>query len=410
MEVLVRLARGRPGRTHALLAICCALGVSSPWRAADAMDGDRLQLRVSTTLTHDDNLYRQSNNYRQGSAVIGDRILTDQVGVRLDVPYSRQRFLVDLSAAQNRFARSSALDNTGENALGEWDWGVGNDWSGSVQAIQNRALSNLAYVSFNTRNIYTQRNLTASADYLLDARYRLQGQLGTGSVTNSDVLKFNDTRQRFAQLGIQYLTPSGNALGVRTRIEDDTLPNNTALLVERVDNSYRDAILESYFDWRTSGVSRFSGHLGITHRGYNEFTDRNFNGVTGRVQYDWTPNDVSAMTAGLERTLYGILDLQSQFVITHGLDLKATWIPSPKITAQAGVYYSKSDFGGDAVTVSLQGAQRRDSNRGMNIGVNYDIRRWARLGLNYQYSERTSSLQFADYVDHTVSLSAQLNF
>lgn len=401
---------GRARWARVWLVICCAVGASLPWRAADAMDGDRLQLRVSTTLAYDDNLYRQSNSYRQGSAVIGDHVLTDQVGVRLDVPYSRQRFLVDLSAAQNRFARSSTLDNTGENALGEWDWGVGNDWSGSVQATQNRALSNLAYVSFNVRNVYIQRGLTASADYALDARYRLQGQLGTGSVTNSDVLKANDTRQRFGQLGAEYVTPSGNSLGVRTRVEDDTLPNNTALLLERVDNSYRDAILESYFDWRTSGVSRFSGHLGITHRGYSEFTDRNFTGVTGRVQYDWTPNDVSSVAAGIERTLYGILDLQSQFVITQGLDVKATWMPSPKITAQAGVYFSKGDFGGDPVTVSLQGAQRRDTNRGMNVGVNYDIRRWARLGLNYQYSERSSSLQFSDYVDHTVSLSAQLNF
>lgn len=382
---------------------------------AGAFEGDRVQLRASSTITYDDNLFKIAPNVtpqQVGATSRSDRIWSNLLGLRLDLPYSRQRFILDASVSDNRFAKANLLNNTGDSLLGEWDWGYMNAWTGTVQATQNRSLASFLYLQSNLRNIISQRGLSASADYALDARVKLQSAVGVASYTNSaDIRKPNDYYQHYLQLGAAYVTPPGNSIGGRLRVEKDSLPNYAPSLSLLEDNSFRDTTLESYFDWRLNGVSKFSGHAGLTHRDYNQVSSRNFTGPTGRVQYDWTPNDLASVAAGIERTLYGTMDLASQFVVSQGLDVRAQWIPTPKIAATASLTYSKADFGGDAVTLAFQGGvQRHDTNRGFGLGVNYEMQRWAKLGLNYQFSDRSSNLSNIDFTDHTVMLNLLLSF
>jgi hypothetical protein len=108
------------------------------------------------------------------------------VGLRADVPYSRQRFQADVNVYDNIYSRFHDLSYVGGSGRAAWLWQVGDDLSGDLGVSLSRSLQNYSYTS-----ISTQRNIVDNVNYYFDPRYRfapnfeLQAGLGYQTARNS---------------------------------------------------------------------------------------------------------------------------------------------------------------------------------------------------------------------------------
>ncbi|HBA09745.1 MAG TPA: hypothetical protein DCW48_09485, partial [Methylotenera mobilis] len=84
-----------------------------------ADEQDALNFSAGAAVTFDDNLFRlpDSADTRQsiGKSSRSDRILITNAGIKIDKPYSLQRFQLDLNLIDNRYDTNSYLDYTAFN-------------------------------------------------------------------------------------------------------------------------------------------------------------------------------------------------------------------------------------------------------------------------------------------------------
>ena len=403
---------GTPARFVAVAAL--ALAAWAPL-SGHALEGDRYTLKASESFYTDSNLFRIPDSIDPrsfGASSRGDQFSTTSVGAKIELPYSRQRFLFDLNVSDTRFKTYTNFDNVGRDLTGSWFWSAGNDLTGEARLYEQRTLANLAFIQSNIANITTLHDEFVSAYYSLDARTRLETSVQFEQFSNDAfVRKFNDYHRDTETLGVRYTVPSGNFYGAQLRVDNTSFPYRQFIQNQLTDNAFRDSALQAFFDWRLTGVSKVSGQVGVTQRSYSDLSSRNFTGITGNVAYDWMLTPSVDLTASLERAVGAILDVRSQFVLSNILKLGATWTSTPKISVQGNLQYSQNKFDGDPISQQLAGLQREEfTDSHLALGLRYELARFASLGGGMQLERRSANVSNVDYSDRLFYLNLQLAF
>ena len=399
---------------HPLVVLACAAAVSSPLQA---LNDDKLFLRGTTSINYDSNVFRIAddisddiaNRFLQGKDR-SDLIWGLGAGVRLDLPVSRQRFRADLSATQYKYSEFDQLDYTAYGLRGIWDWRVGNDWYGQVNvgARQTRQTYSTDIGAFIPR-LYRTYDGLVDVRYTLTARWELQTSVSAYETDyKDDMFRFDDFEYRAANIGASYRTPLGNSTGVRLRYEEGQWPNRPPAPPSVFDNEYTQYTVSAVIDWRLTGKSRLYGDAGYTFREGDAASNRDFDGPSGRLSYEYSLTGKSTLRGSLYQTRGAVDEFTATYIKTTGLDLSYLQQLTGKITLQATASYREQDYLGESLVPGAQ--QRRDELTTLGLGASYQATRTLSFSAGAQYDERSSNIPFGDYDVYTLSLSAGIEF
>jgi hypothetical protein len=398
-----------------------ALGLAAVSSEAVALNNDMVLLRATAGATYNSNVLGVSNELspRQVGQLLGGRsegawILDYGAGVRCDLPVSRQRFQFDLSATRYDYSQYNELNYTGYAARGRWDWRVGNDWWGQINAgaTQTRQIYQSG-IAVNVPALVKTYDELADAHYALSPRWELSGSLSaTQSRYASTGLQSGDVNVTDESVGVMFRTPLGNGTGLRLTFEQGEWPNLPPLGtpgaagVVQVDNTYTQFTLALVLDWQLTGRSHLSGNIGYTARTQLSIGRSNVaEGPSGTLTYDYSLSGKSRLQASLYQTFGPLPDPTASYVKTTGLDLTYKYQASAKTTLQASITGQKIDY------LGVPSAQQRKDNYGIvGFGATYQATRTLNFSAGAQYQNRNSNIPLAAYDVYTVYINANVEF
>jgi exopolysaccharide biosynthesis operon protein EpsL len=371
---------------------------------AQARQGDTLQGFVSYTATYDSNIFRtasgeQSDIYHQLGA-----------GLLLDWKESRQQVTGRVSASKTRFSDLSVLDYNGYDFQGQWNWQLGNHLSGQLGYTASRSLGSFVDSTVGlTQNTVDRSRKFVNGSYQFHPRWRINAAVDSDKLEyGADSQDDSDRTLDAAELGADYLTPKGSRLGMFVKVIDGKYPNRQVLPFPftTVDNSFEQREIGLRTFWAYDGKLTFSGRAGQAQREHDEVPQRDFTGLTGRVDATWQATGKLRIGGAIYRDIGAVEDIYSSYSVNDGIRITPSWQISSKLALDAQAYVERRSFEGDPFSI---GIHRQDDAHGYSLSLNYQPKTWASLGMSVQSGSRDSNLA-NDFSYRSVSLSAQLVF
>ena len=414
---------GSPRRARSWLrslgAAILLIGGLTPATDANALWGDRLELFVSEAVIHDDNVFRISSQSDPavvlGSSSKADTYRTTSLGFNLDVPVSRQRFQGGLTLNNTNYDRFTALNFDGHDGRAVWQWQTGNELGGQLGYTETLALSSLANIGSGgvqggTPNPLKTQRTFFNAAYMLTPRWRLQGEVSRFEQSNElPALQVNDVSIDGTDLTASYVTPANNQIGLNMRVEEARFPNDQIVAGRVIDNAYRQQGVAVVAEWTLTGHSHVIGRAGRIDRHYQQLSERDFNGPTYRLTYDWTPTSKFLLTAVAQHEISPYEQVNTSFVLVEGIALRSTLRLTEKIGISGSLEYSDREYLGDP-RLLLGVMPPSERLRVAAVTASYRPLRTVTLEMNWRHESRSSTIPFGDYLVDIVSVSARLGF
>lgn len=396
------------------LAIASLAGASN----AAAFFDDRLQVYVGESVTRDSNVFRISDganaNATIGSSERSDTFHATTVGVNLDTPISRQRVQAGIEWSQVRFNRFTSLDHLDRNAHLNWLWQAGDPWSGALGYTETQTLASFANFNGAQPNPLNTKVLTASANYLLDVHWQLQGLASEMRQRNAlDTRVANDVDITTGQLGVNYISTAGNRIGVAVRQDDGHYPNAQAVGAQLISNDYTQRSVGALTDWTITAKSHLAARIDHVERDFEQFSGRNYRGTTYRAAYDWTATPKFTLTAVGQRDISASEDLQTSIVLVKGVSLTPSYAISEKLRLTATLAASDREYLGDPGAVLGGGSTfvgRVDKVHAASLSLSYQPLRALTVLFSAQHETRSSNVPLADYTANIINASARYAF
>jgi len=428
--------------TAVAVAFCAAPAVSQAYMTTDdliwpdsgaypaypapAPDGHVVHAWVSGGYYHDDNLFRLSGSVNPvpllGRSDKSDNITRLGLGLKADVPVSRQHLVLEAQMDSYHYDHFSLLNNTAYSASGTWQWQYGNDWNGTAGIGSRRFLGGFGELQAPAKDMVTETHTYGSAAYALTARYKLRGALDyynySHDLPGANILD-NDVTS--GTVGVDYVTPELNSLGLQIKYSDGNYQNSQLVGATLVDNRYNETETSAVAHWVVSGKSTIDARLGYTSRKHKAIAARDFGGATGSLNYTLQVGSKTALIASAYRELkayealpgsfaptYG--DFTAAYVLSNGLSFGPRWAPTATIVLQAQFLYEKRDFKGDPSTTLLGTPEREDTYRGTQLSVGYRPIPRAQLSLSWEHGNRSSNLFGRDFIFNAWYANAKYTF
>lgn len=384
--------------------------------ALSSADGDdTLQPFVAETVSYDDNLFRLTDKADPERFLPAGSSKTDvinqlSVGGKIHYALSRQTFLIDLRVDDNRFLNNEDLNNISTKDLATWKWVLGSQLSGNLGYGYERSLGSFAYNQTFRKDIISENEAFFDLNYAWHPRWKLTAGARWHESTHSNKARaLLDRESATGQIGLNYVTPSNNSIGVEYKFTAVDLPNRQPSPIELIDNRYQVQTISAILAWNFTERMRLDGKFGYTSLQNDQFDERDFGGETWRLNLAWAP------TAKTQLTLAGWRELQpsqlvfASYVVSKGVSLTPAWSPTAKLTVEAKLSYDDRAYAGDpGLFPGL--AARHDELLSGQLAVIYAALRNTEINLAYVAEQRDSTQKFWSYSDNSVFASAKLKF
>jgi exopolysaccharide biosynthesis operon protein EpsL len=378
-------------------------------------DESKVRFSVFGGVTYDSNPFRLSDSTDPqtaiGSTSKSDTVYRAGAGLKADLPFSRQRVLLDLQAANVNYHTFDVLDHTEYRASGAWNWQAGDQWGGAVGYSQRQFLANLADIQAPVKDRITENRAFAGGGFRFTPRWRLRGALDWIKWDHSDPTRDTlDASIPSATIGLDYVTPLGNSVGVQTRYSVGDYPNRQVVAGSQVDNSYTELESSAVMRWTFTSKSIFDARAGYTSRRQDQVPQRDFDGFTGRASYDWLIGAKTLLDFSVWREIRSTEDVSASYILSEGWSIGPAWSPTSKMVLQAKYIREDRDYKGDPGFVLSGGPPREDTFRGVSLTFGYTPRRNIQLSLSAEGGDRESNVLGADYDYSAVSANVRLLF
>ncbi|MDO9206489.1 XrtB/PEP-CTERM-associated polysaccharide biosynthesis outer membrane protein EpsL [Methylotenera sp.] len=388
-----------------LLSLCLPTFLIFPMAHAD--ENDPINFIAGISRVHDNNLFRESTMERS------DNITTAYAGVRLDKQYSMQRFKADFTLTAYRYQKYDVLDFDAKDYKGAWLWKLTPYLSGTLSADRKQQLTtfedyrNLSVVTL--QNVRVSENQHFEADFSPHGIWHLLGGATRSTQSNSKTFQAEDSFTMNAlDAGVKYDFRSGSSITLmgherRGNYEDRTI--NTATLF---DTKFDESEAEAKLSWLISGKSQVNARAAYVTRNHDNFSQRDYSGVVGRVDYRWMPAGKLSITASASSDLSSFQTDYSSYTRNNTLSISPVYALSDKISMRATASASERTFLGE-VGISINNG-RVDTSKSISLGVDWTPLRSVTIGANLARSSRSSNLAGFDFTDTTAGLNANLFF
>jgi len=372
-----------------------------------------VQAFVSGGLYHDSNLFRLSDGANT-QALLGTTQRSDDIrrfgaGLKADLRFSQQHLLLNARIDDYRYSRFSFLDHTGYNADATWRWRAGRLWSGNVGYARRRLLSAFGVLQAPVRDMITETHAFANANRMLSPRWRVRGGVDRYgyNYSNPQVTTSLD-RSTAVTVGGDYVTPQENSVGAQEKYTVGRYAGTPGF--GGLDNRFHESELSAVASWRVTGKSQFVGRIGYTNRKHEQLSERDYHGVTGRLDYAWTPGAKTLLNFAAWRELEAIENALANYALSQGVSFGPHWAPTLRTVVQANVFRLKREYLGDAALLPAGTPERVDTVRGANLSFGYSPRRFLRVSLGLERGTQGSNYAGGDYTYDLVSANARFLF
>ena len=389
-----------------------------------------VQFSVSGGLYHDSNVFRLSDGAPSPAGVTSrsDTIYRVGLGLKADLPVSRQHLLLNANINSYSYDRYSQLDNVAYDAGAAWRWQAGSRLSGDVGYRRQRYLGDLGEVQATIKDQVTQDRFYASAGYLMTPRWRVRGAADWYKWDHSDAARnVLDLRVSSTTVGLDYITPANNSIGGQFKYSHGDYPNPQVFNGTAVSNDYDEYETSAVLHWVLTGKSTLFARLGYTKREHDQVPARDFGGATGRLSLDWAPGGKTLINASVWREIYsveergtlgegGLDQADASYVVSTGASIGPAWAPTAKLVFQGKVVHEKRKYQGSpgltfgVAPVVGTGEHREDTFNGLRLSAGYTPIRALRLSLSAEHGKRDSNAFLRDYDYNLISANARFQF
>jgi exopolysaccharide biosynthesis operon protein EpsL len=382
--------------------------------AALADEFDTVNFNAGYTRLTDDNVFRLSGaadpNRVIGSPSKSDTIQVMSAGVRINKPYSLQRFELGLNLVDYKYSRFNFLSFTARNYDAAWRWSLTPKLTGNATMTRRQTLTSFADFSGFVRNMRTDENTRLDAQYHIDGTLRALGSVYEYKGTNSQLFVADfDNKVTNVELGIGNAFTSGSYAQFVVRKGDGLFfKRPQPIPASLFDTKFQQTEFEGRLRWIVTGKSIVTTRLAWVERKHANFQQRDYSGWASNVDVDWGVTAKTRLTIGYARELASFVQASSSYTVANRLFAGPTWEVSPKILARARYEYSVRDFAGP-VAVTAQN-DRVDTIKSMSLGVDWQPTRNFTFSGSLQNDKRSSNLPGLDFKSTTATLAAQMTF
>lgn len=390
---------------------------------------DPLNFVFGADVRYEDNLFRVDEDTSLGEASKHDIAHTYSAGIKLDKLYSLQRFQVDATVTENRYQDNDFLNWKGFNYRAAWLWSLTPRVTGTLLATRNETLNNFGDFRRVDPNTGSTRNLSSiqtnerrefTADVLLWGGWHVVG--GVSEVESRNSQSFNevgDFTQDSAEFGGRYVFPSGTEITlVRREATGDY--NRGVDLSRQLDTGYDQSETEAKLDWTITGKSRITARLGYVDREHKNFTQRDYDGMTGLLAWIWTPTGKLLINTAISRNLYSFQESNAvagglffangydySYYVADTFTISPLWAITDKTSLRLRYDWSDRDYRGD---LNPNGPTRRDIVQSMTLTAEWEAMRTLVISAVARREDRDSDRDGYDYEADSIGLSAELIF
>lgn len=364
-----------------------------------------LQFRVGQSFMRDSNVFRSPEATRRS-----DTYGMTTLGVKLDKRYSLQRIELDVYAQDYQYQDFSELDFTALNYDAAWRWSVTPKLRGNLTADRREFVDNTADAlvgpgGISAVNRRTESALGLDAEYELGAAWRLVAGVFERELENTRTTAEADSTVTGAEAGARYVFRSGNALAYRFRNGDGEYKGQVGASLPQ---DFTDSEHEVRFEWAPTGRTSLQGRLAQLDREHKGAPDRDFSGLTGRINANWVLTGKTQIDAGFIRELSSYQTATTNYYEGERFYVSPVWRPTVKTAVRLRLEQGSRDYKGAPTGQVASG--RRDKTSLASLGVEWEVLRALTVAATLQRDRRTSNTVGADYRANTVGVSALFRF
>ncbi|MDE2594941.1 MAG: hypothetical protein KGL57_11955 [Burkholderiales bacterium] len=380
---------------------------------------DPLTFTASHNIAHD-------SNFARTETPISDTINTTSLELDLNKPYGRQVYTGSAKVSALRYSRYGELLNNDAKDLNlgfqselmsNWRVMLDGAYGENLNQFENNRVTDHV-----VRNVRTNKNANAQVVYGIAGIWAVVGSAGKNVLTYSlpeySYLNYHqDTRGLRA---VYYSTDLLNySLGVR----------QVETRYHQVGETVNENDLDLATDWVVTGLSQLHATLSLTSSkrempAGSVVSDRRFNGLTGNLNWVYTPHGVMTYGATLYRTansdqfnqlyLAGVDPSSGTVTIANGqtayhnqmtaANLYATWNPTVKLAITASTQWNHFKVDNDYVGGVI--VNDTSDYHAYSLNSHYMVERWLKLSAGFTRYSQTKDATRNQYSGHAVNVAA----
>ena len=404
--------------TLLVLACLCpaAIAEPSPW-----------YFGVSQGITYDSNLYRIDPNTPLGALSRSDMVSNTSLVAGLDQPIGRQRLYASAKLGVNRYQNNDYLNDNGYNLALGIDWSSVERFSGNLGLAANSSQRSFN-VDTDPNTLETRKNnervaqIDATIRAGLVTRLTMEATVGYRHVGYSaPEYDGSQYRQSRGSMAIRF-RPGIATFGAALSLADSHFElSPTQLASAQAAEQVRRSSLDLTVNWPATGSSSVYARVSPTHVAYDQFTQRDYSGLTGALKWDWLPTG----KLNIETRLVHDISQDSNFETFGGplvvgtsntgrttteLRLAVAYELTAKIAFNAALGRSRRalERTANVAGVSVVTATGSDDTTALSIGARWTPLRSVQIGCNVTRDQRAGSGGLTqDYRANTVGCYGQ---
>jgi putative beta-barrel porin BBP2 len=401
-------------RAAIILIVATAVAAGQSPRAAaqaaylaPAQPDDYFNVLIGDQFAYDNNLFRLPDSFNI-AAVRGDHINSALIGFDTQYSFLHQDIRASLRVNNNRFAQNDELNNTSGTAAINMDWLVSSRLTGTVGMDFSRAQANFADTFFFEKDLVDTTDYFATAQLRFAQHWQLTGGFTESDTTHSAQAREEDEiRGRYSNVGIQYVTSENNLFGFLYSYSRATRPFLSFFDGEPFNSAYIDNSGQLTVKYAFSPTTQLKANGGYIRRRYPYADIGSFSGTTWRVTLTSQITGKTSLSAAAWRELTAYLDAATDYFVSRGESLTATWDATAKVSVSLTGQYMGQDYI-DTSTSALLYDQRHDVIRSAQAGITYAPVDSLHLVISYRFENRGSTIPQFGYADRVAS--AQLSY
>lgn len=387
------------------------LGASSV--LADELD--TWNVLIGSSVTHDSNLFRLSESSDTqallGTSKRSDTIFTNNLGVKIQKPYSLQRFELDINLTDYRYKTFDYLDYTAKNYSAAWRWSLTPDLRGNLSIKRQQSLNNYSdYQNYDKQNLRTEEERRFDADLDVGAGWHVSGGVFESTRKNSaQFIEEGDTALVSSEAGLRHVFTSGASVGYLNRIGRGSYENRPQPISNRMlDNKYSQVDNELTFKWPITAKSTLDARIGWRERNHEHYSARDYSGLIGKLNLDWNISAKTRLTGEWNRELSSYQSQLSSYWIADRFTVSPIWQISAKTALRLRYDYIRRNYRAAVIASSL--SDRRDNQHTGLIAFDWQPMTSLSLSASVSGEKNSSNQPNGGYKDTVGAINAQLSF
>jgi exopolysaccharide biosynthesis operon protein EpsL len=354
---------------------------------------DTVTLRSSLSIANTDNFLRSPDG-----AQVADRTTVQSMGIAVSIPYSLQRFEVDMGVSSNQHQTFANFDYTAYNYNAAWRWSYTPRFHGSLSTRRAETLNPTGdSVNPNLRNKNTSVTTGLAAVYEMGGPWQLLGgYTSTASLNEQALIGQGDNRNNSMNLGARYLLSSGSSLGYSAQRGEGSTTSG-----------YTQNLHDLNVLWALTPDTSLTANVSYLEQNFGNTPQMNFSGYPGSVRLNWRLSGKTSLGLGWNRALFSYPTNASTHSRLDSLSIAPVWNISAHTSLQLQYQHGiRSDQGAPNGVAST----RQDRTQDITLSGTWQPRPFASLSLSVGHAMRSSDAVGQDYTAKNASVAAQFTF